>query len=127
MRSKPYFGSRTALSDSPVCAPTSRKTFTAASRYRRVPLAEQRAGAEEDEGREDRKREPRIGKQAERVQHDDDERCEGDRGERPPAARPPDEQRDQPDHDPDDRAREPAGELVEAEQQLRVGAAVRQV
>src|SRR6266536_2895438 len=28
MRSKPYFGSRTAWSDSPVCAPTSRKTFT---------------------------------------------------------------------------------------------------
>src|SRR5712691_9465472 len=126
MRSNPYFGSRTALSDDPSCAPTSRKTFIGRSPYFATLPSEQRCRAKEDERRCDRQSEVRIGEQAERVEHDHEQGCQRQRDQRPRAPRPSPAEPDQPERDPDDRAGKPAGQLVESKRELRIALAVRQ-
>ena len=89
--------------------------------------SEQRAGAEEDESRSDRKREARIGEEAERVERDHEQRGEREHDENRCPARPAQRKPEEPDRNPDDRTREPARQLIQAQRKRGVAAAVGKI
>src|SRR4029453_12888630 len=94
---------------------------------RLAPGAEEAAEAEEDERRRDREHEVEVSEEPERVQEDDEEGGERERDERRGAPRTSDGDRDETDDDPDQRPREPTGELIQSQPEPCASVPVRKV